>query len=66
MKYKDLKDLEEKELEKRLAEAKFELIKLQGQSATGTSPKNPSQISQFKRTIAKIKTIQNSRKKDKR
>lgn len=58
MKIKDIRKLKGDEIPKKMAELSMELIKLQGQSATGTPPKSPGQIRQIKQMIAKIKTIQ--------
>ena len=58
MKTKDIRKLKPEEMNKRLKELNTELIKLAGESATGTPPKSPGQIRQVKRTIAKIKTMQ--------
>jgi len=58
MKYKELSGLNANQLEKKLKEAKMELIKLNSQVSTGSNVKNPGQIKQLKKTIAKIKTIQ--------
>ena len=58
MKTKDLRKLKPEEQNKRLKELKTELIKLTGESATGTPPKSPGQLRQVKKTIAKIKTLQ--------
>jgi len=57
MKAKELRGMGEAELKKKLQELELELIKLQGQAATGTNPENPAQIKNHKRTIARIKTI---------
>jgi large subunit ribosomal protein L29 len=62
MKFKELKGLSNDELEKKLIEAQSELIKLNSQVATGTTIKNPGQVKQLKKSIAKIKTIQNQTK----
>jgi len=59
MKFKELKGLGKEDLQKKENEARTELIKLNSQVATGGAIKNPSQIKQLKKTIAKIKTIQN-------
>ena len=40
-----------------------ELMKANSQIATGTTPKSPGRIKDMKRTIAKILTIQNQKKK---
>ncbi|NQU98368.1 50S ribosomal protein L29 [Candidatus Woesearchaeota archaeon] len=58
MKFKELEPLSNEDLEKRLEEAKMELIKLNSQVATGITIKSPGQIKQLKKTIAKIKTRQ--------
>ncbi len=62
MKFKELKALSPADREKKLLEAKQELIKLNGQVATGTTLKSPGQIKQLKRTIAKLLTLQNEEK----
>lgn len=59
MKFKELKGLTKEDLEKKFIEAESELIKLNSQVATGITIKSPGQIKQLKKTIAKIKTIQN-------
>jgi len=56
--FKELKGLNKEDLEKKYEEAKLELIKLNSQVATGTTLKNPGQIKQLKKSIARIKTIQ--------
>lgn len=58
MKIKEIRKLKGEELQKKKSELKTELIKLKGQSATGTPPKSPGQIKQIKRTLAKMKTLQ--------
>ena len=57
IKNRELKSISEEELKKRIGELKQELIKINAQVATGTTPKNPGQIKQMRRTIARIKTI---------
>lgn len=57
MKYKDLAAMKPAELEKKEAEARTELIKLKAQVATGTAPKNPGQIRQIKKILARIETL---------
>ncbi len=58
MKIKELRSLGAKELEEKVEETERELIKINGQIATGTTPKNPGQVKGYKKTIAKIKMIQ--------
>ncbi len=58
MKIKEIRKLKDQEFEKKAFELKAELSKLQGQAATSTPPKNPGQIRQIKRTLAKMLTVQ--------
>lgn len=53
--------LPDAELQQRLDELRRELIKLNAQVATGTVPKNPGQIRQTRRTVARIRTVQRQR-----
>lgn len=64
MKYKELVNLKPAELEKKEHEATYELIKLRAQVATGTNPKNPGQIKQLKKMLAKINTIKTQQAKN--
>ena len=57
MKYAKLKELSTADREKKLIEAKKDLLKLNGQVATGTIPKSPGQIRELKRTIAKLESL---------
>lgn len=57
MKYKEIQKLKPEELQKKYSELKSELMKLKGQSATGTPPKSPGRIKQIKRTIARMNTL---------
>ena len=58
MKAKEIRSVSKEELDKKMIELKKELIKLHAQSATGTPPKNPSQIKEIKKIIARILTVQ--------
>ncbi len=62
MKFKELKSLSATDREKKLIEAKQELIKLNGQVITGTTLKSPGQIKQLKRTVARLLTLKNEEK----
>ena len=62
MKAKDLIPMSEEELNSKLIELKKELIKLNAQIATGTTPKSPGQVKEVKKTIAKILMIIGTRK----
>lgn len=64
MKYKELSTLKPEELDKQEQQAKLELIKLQAQVATGTAPKNPGQIRQIKKTVARIHTVRSAQQKN--
>lgn len=58
MKHKELAALNKEELQKKEEEVQLELMKLNAQAATGTNPKNTSQIRTLKKTIARIKTAE--------
>ena len=57
MKVKEIRELSEIELDKKLVELKQELFNLRFQLATGQL-ENPMRIKEVKKTIARIKTIQ--------
>ena len=63
MKIKELRGLSKEDMKRRLDELRKELIKHNAQIATGTVPKSPGQVKQTKKTIAKILTILNEKKK---
>ena len=63
MKARDIKELSEQELQSKLVELHKELVKHNAQIAIGTTPKSPGAVKQAKKTIAKIKTILNQRRK---
>lgn len=63
MKFKDIQKLSDADVAKKLKEFQIELIKLNGQVATGTTPKSPGQIKNLKRSIAKIYTMQQQKGK---
>lgn len=54
MKFKEIKALETSEVKSKLTELRKELIKLNAQVATGTALKNPGQLKQTKKGIARI------------
>lgn len=58
MKFKEIKSLSKEDIDKKMKDMRLELIKLNAQVATGTNPKNPGQIRQLKKSIARIKTRQ--------
>lgn len=59
---KELRSLQSHELNARIADLQKELIKTNAQVATGSAPKNPYQIKNAKRTIARILTIHQENK----
>ena len=61
MKYQELVKLDDVKLMEQLKEIQLELIKLNGQVATGTPPENPGQIRKLRRTVARIKTALNQK-----
>lgn len=56
MKISELREMTVEELNVKELEIRRELLKQNAQVATGTTPKNPSQLKTLKQTIAKIKT----------
>lgn len=66
MKVKELKLMNDQDLENKLNELRKELMKINSQIAIGTLPKNPGKVKEFKRTIAKILTIRNQKEVKKR
>ena len=62
MKYKILQGLKPEELTEKEQETRFELLKPYGQASTGTAPKNPAQIKNLRRRIARIKTLRATQK----
>ena len=65
MKHKDkmneFNKLTTEEINKRIMEAKEELLKLRMKQATGTL-ENPARIPELRKDVARLKTILNSRK----
>ena len=57
---RDLRDLTDDELERKLSETRQELFNLRFQSATGAL-ENPARLKLAKREIARILTVQNER-----
>ncbi|MBI2541116.1 50S ribosomal protein L29 [Candidatus Woesearchaeota archaeon] len=57
MKAKELKLMNEADLENKVTELRKELMKINSQIAIGMAPKSPSKSGEIKKTIAKIMTI---------
>ena len=66
MKAKELKVMNESDLENKIAELKKELMKANSQIAIGTVPKSPGKVREMKRTIAKILTVKRQKRGDKK
>jgi len=57
MKAKEIRSMNKEDLKAKLEELKKELIKVNAQISTGTTPKSPGQVKQIKKNIARILTI---------
>jgi len=57
LKIKEIRTMSKEELKNRVEELRKELIKLDAQTATGTTPKSPGQLKQIKKTVARILTV---------
>ncbi len=62
MRIKNLRKLNDEDLEKRLGEIKLELMKEMGNKEMGGNIKNPGKIKIMRRDIARILTIKRERK----
>lgn len=62
MKVKELRKMDSKNMESKIVELNKDLMKLNSQVATGTTPENPGRIRAIKKTLARIYTIQNEKK----
>ncbi len=60
MKAKELRDMTDEELNKKIADSKDELFKLRFRLATGQLD-NPMRIREVRRSIARAKTVQRQR-----
>lgn len=56
MKAFDTTKMSGEEIQAKIVELRKELIKLNAQAATGSTPKNPRQIKQTKKNIARLMT----------
>jgi large subunit ribosomal protein L29 len=60
MKFNDLKEMTMEELDQQLQDIKKEQFNLKVQQVSGQL-ENPARITQLRRTVARIKTIQNQK-----
>jgi len=56
--------MSKEDLNTKLVELKKELIKVNAQISTGTTPKSPGQVRQIKKNIARILTITHEKSED--
>ena len=64
LRMKDLRKMDEKELEKNLSELRMELSKERANIHIGASVTSPGRLKEIRRTIARIETIKKGRGKD--
>ncbi len=57
MKIKEIRNMPDEELKKKLLELEEELVKNYAESASGTQVKSPGKIKQIKKTKARLKTV---------
>jgi len=62
----ELMDMDEEELNKNLRDLQEELMKINGVLASGGIPEDIGKVKEIKRTIARIKTIKNQKKVNKK
>ena len=65
MRIKDLRKLNDEDLEKRLNKLKLELLKERGNIEMGGNIKNPGKIKIIRRDIARILTLKKEKEKNK-
>jgi len=60
---KDFKQMNEVQLNEKLVDLRKELMKINTQISTGTTPENPGKVREVKKTIARLLTNINLKKK---
>jgi|TARA_B100001971_G_C17750933_1_gene315416 large subunit ribosomal protein L29 len=65
MKIKEIRSMDKTTLNEKALELKKELVKVNAQVAIGTALKNPGQVREIKKTLARIITIGNEKKLEK-
>lgn len=65
MKFKELSQMSETELQEKLKQLRMDVIKGNAQVATGTAPKSPGQLKKAKKTIARIKSLLKNKMEEK-
>jgi len=66
LKVRQIRDMKPEELAKKLSELKLELAKEHGSVKMGRPVKNPGRIREMKKTIARLTTIKDQTKQEKR
>jgi len=64
IKKNELKNMNEKQISDKIEDLKKELIKINAQISTGTSPENPGNVREIKKTIARLLTKLNEKSKE--
>jgi len=54
LRYKDIKNMSKEELEKKMNDLNIELMKMESQRATHTTPTNCGRIKEIRKTIAHL------------
>ncbi|MDY6764183.1 MAG: 50S ribosomal protein L29 [Halobacteria archaeon] len=57
----EIREMTDEEIEEELEDLEAELLREKSMQAAGGAPENPGRISEIRRTIARIKTIQRER-----
>ena len=60
----DFKQMNEVQLNEKLLDLRKELMKINTQISTGTTPENPGRVGEVKKTIARIITVINLKKRE--
>ncbi len=60
----EINDMDSEELDKKVFELRNELLRERSKVASGGAPDNPGRVKEIKRTIARILTIENLKKKE--
>ncbi len=64
IKKSEMKNMGEAQLKAKLKDLNTELIKINAQISSGTAPQNPGNVREIKKTIAKILTKLNEKKRE--
>ena len=62
MKSKEISKMTGDELDKKMVELEKEIMKVNAQRASGTQLKNPGQLRQIRKNIARLLTVKNQKK----